>query len=431
MPYSTYCIQIDHPDDPDQIVLFSTRTGATVCLHRDVKRDIERGVLASEELQMLSELGMLVPSLEQERTEMLAYVDELNIASKTLNVTLVMNLDCNLNCAYCFEGTRKGNYYLSEETADDFLRFIDKKIAGLDEIRITFYGGEPLLSIAMIAIISRKMIARANAAKIAYSFGLVTNGTLLTRRVVEQLKPLGLSSAYVTLDGPRELHDRSRPFKNGKPSFDMIIRNLPSVSEIIELRLGGNYTQANYPDYPRLLDFLIDHGLGPDRIAFMSFSPVTNEASPFSPDFHDGCSNMNEHWVAEAGIALRREILARGFRTDEIQPALCMMERHDHLVVNWDGGLYKCTGLIGRTEFSAGTLKTGISDHAALHDLGNWKNETCLCCTYLPLCFGGCRYLKLVREGVLQGIDCKREYFDRSLRALVLQDVRCTHRGLN
>jgi uncharacterized protein len=424
MPFSTYCIQIDHPDDPDQVVLFSTRTAATVTLHRDVVQDIVRGALSSEEQGTLCDLGMLVPDLENERKEMLAYVEELNVASKTLTITLVMNLNCNLDCAYCFEGTRKGNYFLSEETAADFLRFIHKRIAGLDEIKITFYGGEPLLSFDRIASISREMTALANAAKVTFSFGLVTNGTLLTRRVVEQLKPLGLQSAYVTLDGPAEIHDGSRPFKNGTASFDTIIRNLQSVSGLIEIRLGGNYTRANYPAFPGLLDTLTNVGLGPDRISLLSFSPVTNEDSQFSPDFHAGCTNMNEPWIAEAGIALRREILAHGFRTDEVLPAVCMVERHDHLVINWDGDLYKCTGLIGRTEFCAGTLKAGMLDHAALHDLGNWKNEECLCCTYLPLCFGGCRYLKLLREGALQGIDCKKEYFDRALKKLVLQDIK-------
>lgn len=424
MPFSTYCIQIDHPDDPDQVILFSTRTAATAALHRAVVRDIGRGALSPEEQETLIELGIVVPSLPEEREEMLAYVDDLNITSKTLNITLAMNLDCNLACPYCFEGTRKGNYFLSEETADDFLRFVDKRISGVDDIKITFYGGEPLLGFDRIASISRRMTTLANAARVSFSFGLVTNGTLLTRRVVEQLKPLGLQSAYVTLDGPAGIHNRSRPFKNGTASFDTIIGNLRSVSDLIEIRLGGNYTRENYPAFPGLLDTLSSIGLGPDRISLLSFSPVTNEDSQFSPDFHAGCTNMNEPWIAEAGIALRREILAHGFRTDEVLPAVCMLERHDHLVINWDGGLYKCTGLIGRTEFCAGTLKTGMLDHAALHDLGNWKNEKCLRCPYLPLCFGGCRYLKLIREGTMKGIACKKEYFDRALKRLVLQDMK-------
>jgi uncharacterized protein len=193
---------------------------------------------------------------------------------------------------------------------------------------------------------------------------------------------------------------------------------------LIDVEVGGNFTQTNYRAFPGLLDVLIESGLGPDRISSLSFYPVFNEGEKFSPDFHGGCSSVNEPWLVEAGTFLRGEVLSRGFSTGEVQPSVCMMERQDHLVVNWDGGLYKCPGLIGRKEFCAGTVKTGMRDYAMTHNLGSWKNEGCLACSYLPLCFGGCRYMKLMRDGTMQGIDCKREYFDNTLQALVLQDVK-------
>jgi uncharacterized protein len=423
MPFSTYCIPIDNPDSPDQVILFSTRTAAAVTLHRDVIKDIEAGRLSSDERETLSELGFIVQDLKDEREEMRSYIDDLNKVSKTLTVTLVMNLDCNLACPYCFEGTRKGKHYLSEETADDFFRFIGNRLPELEELNIRFYGGEPLLSFDMIYRIARELARAATEARVKFSFGFVTNGTLLTRRVVEKLRPLGLKSAYVTLDGPAEMHDTSRPFRNGSGSFNTIIGNLRSVSDLIELHLGGNYLQTNYREFPRLLDFLIAHGLGPDVVSLMSFSPIMNEDAKFCPDYHDGCSNDNEPWVAEAGLELRREIGMRGYRTDEVLPAVCMLERHDHLVINWDGVLYKCPGLIGRKEYGVGTLKSGMLDYTATHNLGNWNNEQCLACKYLPLCFGGCRHTKLICEGTMKGIECKKEFFGKALEALVLQDI--------
>lgn len=395
-----------------------------VSLRRDILDDIERNTLPLDEQERLFELGFLVSSHEDERNEMLAYVDRMNETSGIFNATVVMNLDCNLACPYCFEGTRKGDHYLSEDTADDFVRFMSDRLDRGTEPHITFYGGEPLLHAAMLARIAERLRNAASARGSSYGFSLVTNGTLLTRANVGRLKPYGLKYASVTLDGPRELHDTSRPFKSGRASYNTIIRNLQEVRELIELRIGGNYTKENYHEFPGLLDHLIESGLGPDRIGPVCFSPVFNEESRFNPDFRGGCLNMNEPWIAEAGLFLRRAILARGFRTDEVLPSVCMLERTDHLIVNWDGGLYKCTGLIGRPDFCIGTLKTGIRDHAAMHELGNWKNEVCLACAYLPLCFGGCRYFKLIREGALRGVDCKKEYFDRALEQLVLQDLQ-------
>jgi uncharacterized protein len=228
----------------------------------------------------------------------------------------------------------------------------------------------------------------------------------------------------VTLDGPREVHNSSRPFKSGSGSFDTILGNLQDVSDLIEIQVGGNFTRTNYRLFPGLLDVLTGSGLGPDRIPSVRFDPVFNEGKEFTPDFRGGCTSINEPWLAEAGTFLRREILLRGYRTEQVQPTVCMMERKDHLVINWDGSLYKCPGLIGRNEFCAGTVKAGMRDYSVTHNLGHWKNEECLACAYLPLCFGGCRYLKLIRDGNMQGLDCKKEYFDRTLEKLVLQDVK-------
>ncbi|MGD0282456.1 MAG: SPASM domain-containing protein [Dissulfurispiraceae bacterium] len=82
-----------------------------------------------------------------------------------------------------------------------------------------------------------------------------------------------------------------------------------------------------------------------------------------------------------------------------------------------------CAGLIGRKDFCVGDLITGIRDYHLSHNLDNWKNEKCLACAYLPLCFGGCRYLKLVRDGEMKGVDCRKRHFDAVLEPLVKQDI--------
>jgi uncharacterized protein len=413
-----------HPDDSDLALLFSTRTTAALTVPKEMINEIEQGGLPHEEKEILLTHGMLVESNDAEEQEMTEYVDQANRLSNALRMIVVMSLDCNLACPYCFEGNRKGKFYLSAETADDLVSFAMRSAEGKDEINIAFYGGEPLLSLNRIAAISEKLRSHADAQGIKYSFSLITNGTLLTRPTVEGLTTLGLKSARVTLDGPRDIHDRSRPFKSGTGSFDTIIRNLVEVAGLIDVHVNGNFTEANYLEFPKLLDLLIGYGLGPGRMASVGFYPVFQEGSRFSPDFHEGCASTDEPWVAEAGVFLRGEVLSRGYRTEQIEPAVCMVERPDHLVVNWDGDFYKCPGLIGRKEFRAGTVRTGIGDHASAHRVGNWKNGECLACRYLPLCFGGCRYLKLIRDGSLAGVDCKRAYFDRALETLVLQDVK-------
>jgi uncharacterized protein len=202
------------------------------------------------------------------------------------------------------------------------------------------------------------------------------------------------------------------------------MRNIRDVCDMIRIQIGGNYTQEHFQEFPRLLDDLAGQGLTPDKLYLVKFDPVINESAEFAPrDFHDGCASINEPWISEASLFLREAILKRGYKTPKIMPSPCAIERESSLVVNYDGALYKCPGLIGRAHCCVGDLKNGVVDYAKTHDLDAWKNEECLACEYLPLCFGGCKYMKLLRDGTLRGINCQKEYFDRTLAGLVAQDI--------
>ncbi|HWR97886.1 MAG TPA: SPASM domain-containing protein, partial [Candidatus Methanoperedens sp.] len=339
------------------------------------------------------------------------------------------------------EGSRKGKHYLSERTADRLLRHLEHlALPGREELNVTFYGGEPLLSFERMLALARRMRALCDAGGIPFRFSLITNGTLLTRARVARLRPLGLKSASVTLDGPRETHDAARPFRSGAGSFDLIVRNLREVADLVDLQIGGNFTRENHRGFPRLLDDLAAAGLTPGAISQVRFDPVIQERAGIAhADFHGGCTTLDEPWHCEASVWLREEILRRGYRTGRIMPARCMMDVPGHPVVNHDGVLYPCPGLIGREEFRMGTIddvpaqtrspgtdarSAGDARPRSLPAPRAWHNETCLACAYLPLCLGGCRYMSLLRTGSADGVDCRKAYFDAVLEQLVLQDIR-------
>ncbi|MBI5640967.1 MAG: geopeptide radical SAM maturase [Nitrospirae bacterium] len=425
MILSRYCKIYPHKDDPASVLLFSTKKSSKILVSRTVLEDIENGAIPDEEKETLMDLGFLVSSVDEERNEMIGFIDELNSINRSFKAIVVMNLDCNLACRYCFEGARKGRFYMTKKTADQLIDFIRSNISDNDEINLTFYGGEPLLSLELIVYISENLGTYAEQNGIKYRFSFITNGTLLLPKTVERLKPLGLNSAGITLDGPKAVHDISRPFKTGNGSFDVIFKNMGDVCKSVDIQLGGNFTQENYHEFPKLLDYMIDNGFTPEKVSDVKFAPVLKETVGIAPpDFHDGCESLNEPWLFEAGIFLREEIMKRGYITARINPIACMMEYKDVLVVNHNGEIYKCPGLIGRKEFCVGNIRTGVNDYRISHNLDNWKNEECLNCAYLPLCFGGCRYMKFVRDGNMDGVDCKKPYLDATIEELVKQDIR-------
>ena len=57
-------------------------------------------------------------------------IRRLNNNNSCLNITVVMNLDCNFACTYCYEGEMKGKLYMSDETAGRLTDFIKEKVIG-------------------------------------------------------------------------------------------------------------------------------------------------------------------------------------------------------------------------------------------------------------------------------------------------------------
>ena len=134
--------------------------------------------------------------------------------------------------------------------------------------------------------------------------------------------------------------------------------------------------------------------------------------------------SINEPWLSRAGSLLREETLKRGYKTLTIIPMPCMVEVSSSYVVNFDGIIYKCPAFVGKKDFAVGNIITGIRDYSRSYKLGIWKKKECAECLYLPICFGGCRYMTFVREGSINKPDCKKAYLDNSIEILIKQDIR-------
>ncbi len=412
--------------NPSQILLFSTRWLSKILVPQSVMRAIEEGTLSPESEQTLFRLGFLVPDPETERREMLVAMEEANRHSKECRITAVLNLDCNLACGYCFEGSRKGKHYMSAGTAESLVEFAEKNcIERGKDLVVNFYGGEPLLSLDLVRDMSRKLKHAAECKGVGYSSTLVTNGTLFTGKVAEELAALGLKSAKITLDGPRENHDKWRPFISGKGSFDTIIKNMKDVCGLVKVQTGGNFTRENYRQFPRLLDLLLDEGVTSDKLTSVIFAPITKTLGEYvMPEFSEGCESLDEPWLIEASIFLREETLHRGFPTPKVVSSACFVEYRDSFIVNHDGSIYKCPAFIGRKDLQVGDLWTGVRDYRESHNLGVWKKDECLDCAYLPLCFGGCRFVRLLRDGDMADVQCRKFFFDATLEAFLHQDIK-------
>ncbi len=429
MELTTYLKTWPCNDKPDTLLVYATARGAVLELDRAVLDDAAAGNLSPQEQELLVRLGILVADRAEEQEQLRSIYDVANQRSRQFTALVTLNLDCNLACNYCFEDHFRGTYYMSQQTADQLVALLHRKLDAGMNITLDFYGGEALLSLPLMRDIATRIREYAVKAGCRASFNLVSNATLLTAPVARELQELGFKTVRFTLDGPPEVHNQQRPFISGKESFDLILTHLDQVCDLLSVQLGGNYTRDNYQLFPQLLDILLQRGITPQRLGSVQFSPITPKAGQAGMgDFATGCASPNEPWLIEASLYLRQAILSRGFATPKPKLASCMVEFSNDLVINYDGSLYKCPAFMGWDDLRIGTLTDGLHDYCASHNLDLWKNDTCLNCPYLPLCFGGCRFLSRMRTGTLDNVDCRRDYLEASLEEIVRQDMAFKNR---
>jgi uncharacterized protein len=133
---------------------------------------------------------------------------------------------CNLDCTYCYYLHKKellgsnSKFQISDEILETHIR---QYIEGQDRSEVVFswQGGEPTLLglefFQKVVELERKY-KKPNQ---RIENDLQTNGTLLNDEWGAFLKKHGFLVG-LSIDGPKELHDRYRVAKDGKPTFDKV-----------------------------------------------------------------------------------------------------------------------------------------------------------------------------------------------------------------
>lgn len=134
---------------------------------------------------------------------------------------------CNLDCPYCFYLHKSDllehpkNSRMGDELLEEHIRqYIEGQAA--DEVVFSWQGGEPTL---MGLEFFHKVVAFQTKHRKPFQRienDLQTNGTLLNADWAVFLKKHGFLVG-LSIDGPREFHDKYRYTKAGKPTFDLVV----------------------------------------------------------------------------------------------------------------------------------------------------------------------------------------------------------------
>lgn len=154
-------------------------------------------------------------------------------------IILQVTQNCNFNCNYClysqYGSTNRchTNKTMSFEVAKKAVDFYLRNSTDNNKVVIGFYGGEPLLNLGLI----RKIVSYSEQIfeGKTLDFVITTNGSLLTADIFKYLIDHNFQIT-ISLDGPQDIHDRSRVFMHdGKGTFNTILTNLQNIYDCYPL----------------------------------------------------------------------------------------------------------------------------------------------------------------------------------------------------
>ena len=181
-------------------------------------------------LTELHQLGALVPAGHQSPVPSYVRLDKLPLSTLVLNVTN----KCNLSCKYCYEygedrlAPESATAFMDEQTAFDSVEFLIDQSGPIERITLTFFGGETLLNFKVVRSTIEYARRRAREEGKNIDFSLTTNATLLTKEVIGFLAENHVG-VTISIDGPKEMQDEFRTFKDGRGSYNHI---LPRIREL-------------------------------------------------------------------------------------------------------------------------------------------------------------------------------------------------------
>ena len=140
---------------------------------------------------------------------------------------------CNLDCNYCYY-LDKSEIYGGKEprmSLEMLEAVIQAYIEANDvpEVQFNWHGGEPLV-LGLDFYRKAVELVRKHAGDKTVHHTIQTNGTLLTREWTAFFRENGFLVG-ISLDGPRDIHDKYRKDKGGAPTFDRVIRGLALLQE--------------------------------------------------------------------------------------------------------------------------------------------------------------------------------------------------------
>jgi uncharacterized protein len=312
-------------------------------------------------------------------------------AKRSLTLIIKVVSTCNLACRYC-----DANIYSNRRMSlDTVSQIIKKALDYADYVEFIWHGGEPLLMGIQFyeKVVELQKRYRREGQIIINS--LQTNGTLISQEWVDFFKANDFKVG-VSLDGPPEVHNANRVFRNGQGSFEQVMRGIRLLKENgVEFGVLAVITKETVRlGAKRFLDFFIENGIF--NIGILRQRPALiigrTDALP-REEFDKFAIELFDYWYSLDDPRIRiREFDAILSRILSARSRVCIFNGDcagKYLGITPDGDVYHCDKFMFDERYKLGNVR-----EQTFEEMLNPKNPKLI-------------RIRLEFEGTKKSISCK------------------------
>jgi len=364
-------------------------------------------------IRQLFDLGVL--SLEYQKKE--------QVESRNFNETAVGGISfnishrCNMQCSYCFgDGGCYGGSAIDMDKKV-LVAGIDYLFANCRNLRhciISFFGGEPFLNWDMMCWGITHAQSIADQRDIELTFFITTNGTLLTRKRIDFLARRNIK-LVISIDGPKEIHDRERKFVGGSGTYDIIERNVKlALQQYPNISIQVRPTITSYSCGKIREIYYHLRSIGIDKMHARPESKFGKRSGLLLDDYQLLSSGLEELTVEMINASNNGEYWGLINVLKFLNMLYFSVIKHDYcgagismISVSPDCSVFPCPRFTGEEEFLIGIILTGLDNEKRQIFLNNSVDNRIECqgCWARFICGGGCLYMHWKTTGSSQRND--------------------------
>lgn len=388
MKKSKYNIEIIGKKD---IAIYNLLNRNIILLDKDTYNNYITNNLQDEDVEYLSEIGILIEDAIDEVEYMKQKINSAKYSPKSMTIFLSLTQKCNLKCVYCYQDSireRNIGEYIEENNIEKIFLMLKKKSDEMRKLNIVLFGGEPLLNKQRILSII-KQLNDLRSASLNVHISLITNGVELTEDFLNSTYKY-LNTIQITIDGKKEIHDTMRIFSNGNGSFNIIYDNLKKAANLFKSRIALRIN-VNSNSILNVYDFIEQLEKDNLREAIsISIVPIFDNQTTISL----GCNKAIEKELLEEVNNIYMFLAKRKFKFEkDFIEGPCMVRHFNSFAIDEELNIYECPGVLYKKS-SGKITETGdlkILD-SRFYKFVNEEKKCINTCEYAPICFGGCSW---------------------------------------